>query len=106
MLQDTFLGEIVGAVILADDQSLLRQSQQFKPVRVVAEGVESTDGQTVVDEKQGKLVRILENVDAAAYYDLFANQLGSKKQSAVVGSFAEQTRTWSQPKNQTDINAS
>ncbi|KAG8658763.1 hypothetical protein MANES_03G189100v8 [Manihot esculenta] len=91
---DTFLGEILGAVVLAGD-SLLNPISRMKPIKVLAEGVESKDGQIVVDEKQGKLVKILESVDPVAYYDLFAKQLGVKKQSAVIGSFEEQRRMWS-----------
>lgn len=88
------MGEILGAVVLAGD-SLLNPISRMKPIKVLAEGVESKDGQIVVDEKQGKLVKILESVDPVAYYDLFAKQLGVKKQSAVIGSFEEQRRMWS-----------
>lgn len=93
ILQDTFLGEILGAVVLAGG-SLLNPILQIKPIKVLADGVESKDGQTVVDEKQGKLVKILETVDPVAYYDTFANQMGVTKQSAVIGSFEEQRRIW------------
>ena len=96
LLQDIFSGEILGAVALAGD---LKPTMQVKPVKIFAEGVESKDGQTVTDKKYGKLVKILENVDPTAYYDLFANRLGNMKQSAVIGSFDEQKRQWStQPK--------
>ena len=72
---------------------------QVKPVKILAEGVESTDGQTMIDEKDGKLVKILEDVNNTAYYDLFANRLNDLKQSAVIGSVDEQRRLWSrQPK--------
>ncbi|KAF2287749.1 hypothetical protein GH714_002557 [Hevea brasiliensis] len=94
---DTFLGEILGAVVLAGDP-LLNPILQIKPIKVLAEGVESKDGQIVVDEKQGKLVKILESVDPVVYYDVFAMQLGVKNQSAVVGSFEEQRRMWSSTK--------
>ncbi|KAM4126684.1 hypothetical protein ACJW30_02G033200 [Castanea mollissima] len=89
---DIFSGEILGAVALAGD---LKPTVQVKPVKIFAEGVESKDGQTVIDKKYGKLVKILKNVDPTAYYDLFANGLGNKKQSAVIGSFDEQKRQWS-----------
>ncbi|KAJ9182000.1 hypothetical protein P3X46_006038 [Hevea brasiliensis] len=95
---DTFLGEILGAVVLAGDP-LLNPILQIKPIKVLAEGVESKDGQIVVDEKQGKLVKILESVDPVVYYDVFAMQLGVKNQSAVVGSFEEQRRMWSSQPN-------
>ncbi|KAJ9181999.1 hypothetical protein P3X46_006037 [Hevea brasiliensis] len=95
---DTFLGEILGAVVLAGDP-LLNPILQIKPIKVLAEGVESKDGQIVVDEKQGKLVKILESVDPVVYYDVFTMQLGVKNQSAVVGSFEEQRRMWSSQPN-------
>lgn len=96
ILQDKFSQEILGALVLAGD---LKPTMQVKPVKVLAEGVESTDGQTMIDEKDGKLVKILEDVNYTAYYDLFANRLNDLKQSAVIGSFDEQRRLWSrQPK--------
>ncbi|XP_057992224.1 nucleoside hydrolase 3 isoform X2 [Hevea brasiliensis] len=95
---DTFLGEILGAVVLAGD-SFLNPILQIKPIKVLADGAESKDGQIVVDEKQGKLVKMLQAVDPVAYYDNFANQLGVNKQSAVIGSFDEQRRIWSAQPN-------
>jgi hypothetical protein len=94
LLQDIFSGEILGAVALAGD---LKPTVQVKPVKIFAEGVESKDGQTVIDEKDGKLVTIIENVNSTAYYDLFVNRLDDTKQSAVIGSFDEQRRQWSRP---------
>uniref|UniRef100_A0A7N2LW35 Inosine/uridine-preferring nucleoside hydrolase domain-containing protein n=1 Tax=Quercus lobata TaxID=97700 RepID=A0A7N2LW35_QUELO len=94
---DIFSGEILGAVALAGD---LKPTVQVKPVKIYAEGIESKDGQTVIDEKDGKLVKILENVKPTAYYDLFANRLGDMKQSAIIGSFDEQKRLWSTPPKQ------
>lgn len=102
--QDTFLGEIIGAVALAGDDSSLKPTMKLKHIRVIAEGIESRDGQIAVDKKQGKFVKVLENLDPVAYYDIFANELGKKKQSAVVGSFNDQKRIWSTPpENQTEI---
>ena len=95
MLQDTFLGEILGAVVLGDSHSSLNPKFDVKPIKVSADGVESTDGKIVVDEKHGKLVRILSRVNAGAYHDLYANKLGDQNQSAKEGSFEEQTRKWS-----------
>lgn len=94
LLQDIFSGEILGAVALADD---LKPNVQVKPVKILAEGVESTDGQTVIDEKEGKFVKILENVNSTVFYDLFADRLNDTKQSAVIGSFDGQRRQWSRP---------
>ncbi|KAF5736907.1 hypothetical protein HS088_TW14G01062 [Tripterygium wilfordii] len=96
----TFLGELLGAVILAGDHTLLKPILQVKPIKFFAEGIESKDGETIVEEKQGKLVKVLENVNTVAYYDLFAKQLGVEQQSAVLGSFCEQKKLWSRP-NQT-----
>ncbi|KAK2358167.1 inosine-uridine preferring nucleoside hydrolase family protein [Trifolium repens] len=94
---DTFLGEILGAVVLADKSLTLKPKFEVKPIKVLASGDESSDGKIVVDEKHGKLVRILSNVDENAYYNLYANKLGDEYQSAKVASFEEQTRKWSHP---------
>ncbi|KAH7842120.1 hypothetical protein Vadar_001712 [Vaccinium darrowii] len=94
---DTFLGEILGAVILGGDQSTTNSAFQVKPIRVVATGVESEDGQMKIDERNGKSVKILEYVDHMACYDIFTNRLGNDQQCAVVGSFEEQRRIWSTP---------
>lgn len=91
------MGEILGAVFLAGDQSNLNPTLQIKPVKVSANGIESKDGQTLIDKKKGKLVKILENMNPIAYYDVYANQLGLEKQSAVLGSFNEQKRMWRKP---------
>jgi hypothetical protein len=96
-LQDTFLGEILGAVVLADEGSSLKPKFEVTPIKVLATGDESIDGKMVVDEKHGKLVRILSKVDENAYYNLYANKLGDQYQSAKVGSFKEQTRKWRHP---------
>nr|GMD70583.1 uncharacterized protein LOC109168195 isoform X1 [Ipomoea batatas] len=95
----TFVGEILGSVLVAGDVSALKPTFGIKKIKVCATGVESDDGQMVIIEKQGKRVKVLENVDASAYYHLYANILGDGKQSAVVGSFLEQTRRWSTPLN-------
>ncbi|KAB1214129.1 Pyrimidine-specific ribonucleoside hydrolase RihA [Morella rubra] len=71
---DIFLGEILGAVALAGYHSSLKQTLRVEPINVFAEGVEFKDGQTVTDEYHGKLVKILENVDPTAYYDLYVNE--------------------------------
>ncbi|PSS33926.1 Pyrimidine-specific ribonucleoside hydrolase [Actinidia chinensis var. chinensis] len=94
---DTFLGEILGAVILGGDHSITNSAFKVKRISVTATGVEYEDGNMKIDEKNGKSVRILENLDPMTYYALFANRLGDEQQSAVVGSFEEQRRTWSSP---------
>ncbi|KAK2411949.1 inosine-uridine preferring nucleoside hydrolase family protein [Trifolium repens] len=94
---DIFLGEIIGAVVLADKSLTLKPKFEVKPIIVLASGNESSDGKIVVDEKHGKLVRILSKVDENAYYNIYANKLGAQYQSAKVGSFEEQTRKWIHP---------
>ncbi|OVA11405.1 Inosine/uridine-preferring nucleoside hydrolase domain [Macleaya cordata] len=49
---DTFLGEILGAVILAGDHQL-NPTLQVKPIKVMATGDLSEDGQIVIDQKHG-----------------------------------------------------
>lgn len=95
----TFLGEILGAVLIAGD-SHLNETFQVKPIKVYAEGVESSDGQLMIDENQWKLVRLLDSVDPEAYYDLFADRLSDSNQSAVLASFEEQVNFWRKPPNQ------
>ncbi|KAL1358402.1 nucleoside hydrolase 3 isoform X2 [Arachis hypogaea] len=94
---DTFLGEILGAVVLANGPSSIDANFEMKPIRVLAQGDESIDGITVVDEKHGKLVRILSHVDEKAYHSLYVKRLGDLNQSAKVASFEEQRRQWSHP---------
>ncbi|CAI8610562.1 unnamed protein product [Vicia faba] len=94
---DTFLGEILGAVVLAEKASTPKTKFEVKSIKVLASGNESTDGKIVVDEKKGKLVKILSNVEENAYYDLYANKLGDQYQSAKVASFKAQKRQWSHP---------
>ncbi|KAJ6911583.1 hypothetical protein NC652_022009 [Populus alba x Populus x berolinensis] len=68
---DTFLREILGAVVLAGNFSKLDPTFRVKPIKVLAEGVESEDGRIVIDEKQGRLVKIMEKVDLGAYLRSF-----------------------------------
>ena len=98
--QDIFLGEILGAVFLSD-QFHLNPVMHAKQITVSAGNV-NTDGQITIDQRNGKLVSVLDHVDSEAYYSQFANLLGDKKQSAVVGSFDEQKRKWSTPYNDTE----
>ncbi|XP_047172572.1 uncharacterized protein LOC124840549 isoform X2 [Vigna umbellata] len=99
----TFLGEILGAVVLGDSYSGLDPKFEEKLIKVLADGNEWSDGKVVVDEKDGKLVRILTTVDAKAYYKLYANKLGHEEQSAKIGSFEEQRRRWSHPQFKLEI---
>lgn len=81
------------------DYSVLKSTFGVKNIKVTASGIEYEDGQIVIEEKQSKSVRVLENLDPLAYYNAFANRLGDEKQSAVVGSFDEQRRIWNTPSN-------
>ncbi|XP_027368077.1 uncharacterized protein LOC113873992 [Abrus precatorius] len=94
---DTFLGEILGAVVLDNISSSLNAKFEVKPIKVLAHGDVSTDGKMVVDRENGKLVRILSDVNAKAYHEMYADRLGDWNQSAKVGSFEEQRRKWSHP---------
>ncbi|KAF7813701.1 putative hydrolase [Senna tora] len=94
---DTFLGEVIGAVVLGDKDSSLNPEFVMKPIKVIAKGIESNDGEIVVDEKYGKLVKVLQHVDAITFHHLYTLRLGELNQSAKVGSFAEQRRRWTHP---------
>ncbi|KAG8499641.1 hypothetical protein CXB51_006090 [Gossypium anomalum] len=98
---DIFFGEILGAILMAGDQRKLKPTMQEMPIKVIAEGIEAIDGQILIDEKHGKLVQILKNIDPMAYYDQFADRLGDEKQSAVLGSLDEQRKMWNTPPNRT-----
>ncbi|KAM1442846.1 hypothetical protein ACFXTI_010262 [Malus domestica] len=79
---DTFLGEIIGAVILGNSHPQLNPTFKFMPLKVVAVGDVSVIGQLLVDEHQSKMVKILSSVNPKAYHEEFANILGEQKQSA------------------------
>ena len=64
-------------------------------------GNAATDGQVNIDQRNGKLVNIEDNVYCEANYNLFANLLGDKRQSAVVGSLINR-RKWSTPCSDTE----
>lgn len=88
---DTFLGEILGAVILAGNNTFLKTMYAMRNLRV------SEDGQISVDQTRGSSVKVLEHVDPLAYYHAFSDRLGNEEQSAAIGSFEEQRRMWSSP---------
>lgn len=92
---DMFLGELLGAVSLAGRHPNLKQKFSFKALKVVKGGGESKVGQTIIDEKRGKWMRVLESVEPLAFYEELANTLTDEKQAAVIGSFEEQKRLWS-----------
>ncbi|XVF06174.1 hypothetical protein REPUB_Repub06bG0024800 [Reevesia pubescens] len=90
---DMFLGEILGAVILAGNPHL-NQTFTSKPLKVLADGEITKTGELIIDEEQGKQVNVLENFNSETYYDHFTRVLGDHRQSAVLGSFHEQERMW------------
>ncbi|MCL7051970.1 hypothetical protein MKW94_023704 [Papaver nudicaule] len=95
---DTFLGEVLGAVILASDQHL-NPTFQVKPVKVSATGDISKDGQTIIDEVHGKSVKVIESIDTRKYFAELVSLLGEKKQTAVIASYNQQKKLWSTPAN-------
>ena len=97
ILQDTFFGEILGAVILAGDQQILSPTFKVKHLKVHATGLISKDGQIMIDREQRKSFKVLDKFDQVSYYDDFADRLADEAQSAVIGSFRQQKRTWSTP---------
>lgn len=88
------MGEILGAVILNTDQQTLNPTFQVKHLKVHATGLTSKDGQIIIANEQKKSVRVLKKFNHVSCYDVFADHLASDKQSAVIGSFSEQTRNW------------
>ena len=86
-------------MVLAGDDPLLNQTFQPMPLKILVDGNVKKDGQVVIDEKQGRLVKVLRSVNATAYYDHFVNVLMNQIQSARIGSFAAQKRIWSTPPN-------
>ncbi|URE49425.1 Inosine-uridine preferring nucleoside hydrolase [Musa troglodytarum] len=92
---EIFLGEVLGAVFLVE-HSKLNPTMQTEKITVLT-GNMSLDGQITVDKRYGKLVNIVDEFDSEAYYKLFADLLGDKQQSAVIGSFDEQQKIWRTP---------
>ncbi|PUZ66018.1 hypothetical protein GQ55_3G272600 [Panicum hallii var. hallii] len=90
---DMFLGELLGSMFLVQ-QSHLNCSITEKAINV-GSGHVSMHGQTILDETNGKLVKVLDRLDSDAYYTELAKLLATKQQSARVGSFDEQKRVWS-----------
>ncbi|KAH1046503.1 hypothetical protein J1N35_037287 [Gossypium stocksii] len=98
---ETFMGEIIGAIFMGGDHHNLKPTIEETPIKVIAEGDESMDGQILIDKQQGKSVKVLKNVDTMAYYHIFADQMGDQNQSAVLGSYDEQRKMWRTPPNET-----
>ncbi|KAM5569140.1 hypothetical protein ABKV19_016582 [Rosa sericea] len=87
----TFLGKLLGAVLL-DGDSHLSQSFKLKHIKVFADDIESRDGEILIYQNQGKLVKVLDKVNPKAFYELFAERFSDSKQSAVLASFEEQKK--------------
>ncbi|KAI3692296.1 hypothetical protein L6452_32110 [Arctium lappa] len=93
---DTFIGEILGAIIFAGDQQILNSTFELKHLKVHADGNLSKDGEVIADtEKKKGFIKVLEDFNHVSCYDIFADHLASQNQSAVIGSFDEQKRRWS-----------
>jgi len=105
LLQDMFLGEILGAIFLGGDHALLKPKMRTEYIKVIAEGDESKDGHILIDKLRGKQIKILERVDLRGCYESFASRLDDKKQSAVIGSFEEQRMKWNTPPSYKPITA-
>ncbi|CAL5094891.1 unnamed protein product [Urochloa decumbens] len=93
---DIFLGEVLGAVYLVEGSNI-KPRLKTKPIRTIANNSTSTDGQIVVDKRSANLVKVLVGFSIEDYYSRIAIYLGNKVQSAVIGSFEEQTAIWSRP---------
>lgn len=91
-----FLGEVLGAVYLVEGLNI-KPSLQPKLISIVANSTASTNGQIVVDKLSASSVEVLADFSNEEYYSRLANSLGNKEQSAVIGSFEEQTAVWSKP---------
>jgi hypothetical protein len=91
-----FLGEILGAFFLVEGSKLSHQVLK-KAIRVLSDNDLSVDGQVIIDNAQGKIVKIITDVVEEAYYTSFANLLSNERQSAVIASFDEQKKLWSNP---------
>ncbi|KAG0453645.1 hypothetical protein HPP92_024949 [Vanilla planifolia] len=89
---DMFLGEILGAVFLAN-QSYLSPVMQVKRVSTKV-GDMTSDGELFIDERTGKSVNILYSLNSEAYYSQYAKLLSETCRSASVGSFDEQKKMW------------
>jgi hypothetical protein len=75
----------------------MNPSVQRKPISIVTNSPAGTDGQIVVDKQRANPVKVLDDFSSEIYYTSVVKSLGRKEQSAVIGSFAEQSATWSKP---------
>nr|XP_043630386.1 uncharacterized protein LOC122601710 [Erigeron canadensis] len=94
---DMFLGEILGAIIVAGDQKLLNKTFEIKHLKVYAEGDISRDGEVILDAQKQKGVKVLKDFNHVSCYDMFVDHLVRQEQSAVIASFDKQKILWSSP---------
>ncbi|KAJ3693869.1 hypothetical protein LUZ60_009349 [Juncus effusus] len=92
---EIFSGEILGSVYLVE-QSNIKPYVESKQINVLV-GDERNGGKVVPDKVEGKIVKMLENLDTEAYFTKFASSLANKNQSAVISSYDEQKKIWSKP---------
>ncbi|XP_071740773.1 nucleoside hydrolase 3-like [Rutidosis leptorrhynchoides] len=93
---DTFLGEILGAVIATSDQKVLNTTFEVKHLKVYANGNLSKDGEIYIDSQKIKGIKVLKDFNhGVSYYGIIGDRLVDRKQSAVIGSFNQQKRMWS-----------
>ncbi|KAJ1262852.1 hypothetical protein BS78_09G140700 [Paspalum vaginatum] len=95
-IEDIFLGDVLGAVDLVEGFNM-RPSIQSMPISIIANNTISTNGQIVVNKQSSNFVKVFLDFSSEEYYYQVAKSLGSKVQSAVVGSFVEQSAIWSRP---------
>ena len=75
----------------------IKPSLLLKPISIVANNTTDMDGQIVIDMQSASSVEVLSDFSTEDYYSRIVNSLGNKEQSAVIGSFEEQTAVWSRP---------
>ncbi|MFS7928281.1 putative inosine/uridine-preferring nucleoside hydrolase domain, ribonucleoside hydrolase [Helianthus anomalus] len=91
---DMFLGEILAAIVATNNQKVLNSTFEIKHVNIYAKGQLSRDGEIVFNKRKRKGIKVLQGFSHVSCYDIFADHLVRRKQSAVLGSFEEQKRRW------------
>ncbi|KAF3336960.1 hypothetical protein FCM35_KLT19546 [Carex littledalei] len=93
-----FSGEILGAFFLVEGSNLSHEVL-MESIKVLSNNNISEDGQVIIENGHEKLVKIITDIKKEAFYTNFANSLNSKRQSAVIASFDEQRKLWSNLSN-------
>ncbi|XP_078441087.1 inosine-uridine preferring nucleoside hydrolase family protein isoform X3 [Wolffia australiana] len=91
---DMFLGEVIGAAILAGDPTVGVVLETVS-VKVMTGGDQNKDGMLKRESVNGRPVKVVKSVDPKGYHRHVARTLGDNRQSAVIASFDEQRRIWS-----------